>query len=177
MLSTQYIAIALALTVVMAAVYTDLKHGKIYNKLTFPVIAVGLLLGGMASGLDGFLFSLRGLFVASLSVFLFLAYQLIGGGDAKLLLAVGALMGPNFALYTLLYTALSGGLIAILALARRRILGATLHRFGEGALYAAVYRTPVVLLSGPRAGHIPYSIAIATGVALAMATGHAQAIL
>jgi prepilin peptidase CpaA len=161
----------------MTSVYTDLKYGKIYNKMTFPCITAGLMLGGISAGLDGFVFSLKGLIIASLSVLLFLAYQLIGGGDAKLILAVGALMGPNFALYTLLYTALAGGGVAMLALARRRILGATLHRFGEGALYAAVYRTPVVLLSGPRAGHIPYSIAIATGVALAMATGHAQAIL
>ena len=173
---SQHIAIALLVGMVLAAVYTDLTRGKIYNKLTIPCIVAGLLLGGIGAGADGLLTSLNGLVVASLSVVLFLVSQMIGGGDAKLLLAVGALMGPGFALYTLLYTALAGGAIAIMAVARRKILGATVRGFGNGLLYAVVYRTPVVLNSGPRAGHIPYSLAIAAGVAIAMATSHMQAI-
>ena len=42
----------------------------------------------------------------------------LGGGDAKLIAAVGALLGPVGLLFALFWMALAGGLLALIALAR-----------------------------------------------------------
>ena len=45
-----------------------------------------------------------------------------GAGDVKLLAAAGALLGPTDTIYAFLYTAIAGGVLALLvAVARRRL--------------------------------------------------------
>jgi len=85
------------------AVYTDLRTQKIPNVLTFGVMGLALvvhpLLALIFHGLDAafpaFLNSLLGIVVAFVPGFLF--WNLGGAmkaGDAKLLMAVGAVLGP-----------------------------------------------------------------------------------
>ena len=84
--------------VVVVAAVSDLKKGKVYNWLTYPAIAAGLAFGaleGWAQGhaWDGLANHLAG-FGLAFGV-LFVAYILggMGGGDVKLMAAVGAFVG------------------------------------------------------------------------------------
>ena len=79
----------------------------------------------------------------------------LGGGDVKLLAAVGLWFNLNGALWMLLYVALSGGALAILIIALRTLGWSENMR-----------RRAVILRPG---GGIPYGMAIAAGALIAMA--------
>jgi prepilin peptidase CpaA len=106
-------AIAL-LVLVFAALAYDLKVRKIPNVVTFPAIIFGLGYNAFEGGLDGFLFGLYG-FLAGAGVF-FIPFLVgwVGGGDLKLLGAIGAIGGTAFVLNTVVFTALWGGVMALI---------------------------------------------------------------
>jgi prepilin peptidase CpaA len=95
------------------AMYSDFRWRKIVNRLTLPAIVLGLLLNLLGNGWYGLLWSLLGC-LAGIGLFL-LPYRFgkIGGGDVKLMGALGALLGSYSVLNIVLYTAIVGGLISI----------------------------------------------------------------
>jgi len=77
------------------AAFCDLRTGKIPNLLTFPMMLVGMAYHTSSTGLDGLGFSAGGLF---LGIGMLLILYLMGGmgaGDAKLLGAVGSMVGST----------------------------------------------------------------------------------
>ncbi len=151
------------------AVYTDVRWGKIFNKLTLPLILTGLFLNLIFAGWAGGLESLKG---AGAAIGLALLLTLVagpglGGGDVKLLAAIGALCGPRFVLWTSLYTALAGSIIFLIPLVRRGILLYTVRNFVGNIYRKFVLQLPVDVAEGSRGGKQPFSIAILAGVILA----------
>jgi prepilin peptidase CpaA len=73
----------------------DLKTGKIPNLLTFPLMLAGLTYHSALTGLSGLAFSACGLFVGI--GILVIPYLLggMGAGDAKLMGAVGSIVGSK----------------------------------------------------------------------------------
>ncbi|MFW6326645.1 MAG: A24 family peptidase [Desulfovermiculus sp.] len=104
---------------IFAAVY-DLKYRKIPNLLNFPLAGVALVTHTAFSGLDGLMFSGAGMLLGTA---LFLPPYIFGGmgaGDAKLMGAVGAVLGAKGVFFSALLTALYGGVYALLLLAVHR---------------------------------------------------------
>jgi len=127
------------LTALGVALYTDLTRGKAYNWCTVPAIVLGLLIsyvagaGDSAQGetLAGVLGAplIDGLLGLALALGVFgLAYllRMLGGGDVKLMCAVGALKGLWFFIHAAVFTACFGAVIAVVVLASRRRLKAGL---------------------------------------------------
>ena len=134
-------------SVLSVAVVTDIRSHKIPNWLTLPAIGIGLLIHAWLNGVPGVLWALGGVLVSGLM----LPWRALGwgGGDVKLLAGVGALMGPIFALWTLLGAALAGGLLALGVLVKRGVVQA---RFNGQSVHA---------------GRMPYAPAIALGAVFA----------
>jgi len=110
---------ALALTLLLlSASVCDLKTRRIPNSLAAAGLLAGLAGHLTFSGLPGLLWSLAGV-VAALPLLLLYAVRAFGAGDVKLLMAVGALMGPGFLLWTLLGSLFAGGLMALVSVLRR----------------------------------------------------------
>jgi prepilin peptidase CpaA len=103
------IAIALA---VCATAY-DLRTRRIPNMLTFGGAAVALAYHGVFGGTAGLATSLGGWLLGIALFFPFFALRGLGGGDVKLLGALGAWMGPFAVLYIGLYSTLAGGIFAV----------------------------------------------------------------
>ncbi|MDI6703445.1 MAG: A24 family peptidase [bacterium] len=103
------------------SLYTDLRYGKIYNKLTLPIVGLGIVIHGL-KGLNGLLFSLGGLTLGIALFFIPFALGWFGAGDVKLLGAIGALKGPKFIFYTVLSTGVFGGILSIINLIKREAL-------------------------------------------------------
>jgi prepilin peptidase CpaA len=156
--------LALALLI---SVYTDVRYGKILNRVVLPCIPLGLLIFGVGTGLKGVLFSLEGMGVASIALLVAATLKWIAPGDAKLILAVGALTGPTFAASTMVLGSLIGGIIALLMLARRRLLAP----MATSAVVAFGSRMPFSAVWSARAGYMPYSVAIALGAIAAGIAG------
>jgi len=98
------------------------------NPLTLTVAALGIVLA--ASHLSGMSVaaSLAG---CVLGLALMLPGHLagaIGAGDVKLFAALGTLLGPSRTAAAFVYTAIAGGLLALLVAARRRRLRETVER-------------------------------------------------
>lgn len=83
----------------------------------------------------------------------------MGGGDVKLLAAVALWAGPGAVVELLLLMAVAGGVIALaMTLARTTAVHLLLYRCGAGGLASAAAE-----------GKVPYAVAIAIGVYLAVA--------
>lgn len=106
------LALFLLLTI---TVYTELHKGKIYNWLTLPAILLGLFLGLLEGGVPLLLERLWAMLIGA--GILFIPYLIsgigrgktvIGGGDVKLMGAIGALTGIRFTLWSMYYGVLIG---------------------------------------------------------------------
>ena len=86
----------------LIASVTDLREQKIYNWLTFPMIALGIAVNGTLG--DGWAFALIGLGVAFALHFFLWVVNVERAGDAKLAMGVGALLGWSFMLENTLWT-------------------------------------------------------------------------
>lgn len=90
----------------------DLRYGIIPNWLTFGGLFGGVVWHSASSGVEGVLFSLGGAVSASL---LYLVPCLLGGigwGDFKLMLALGALLGPGMGIHVAVWSAVAGGIVS-----------------------------------------------------------------
>lgn len=89
-LTPQAVAIAIGCII---ATYTDVRWGKIYNWTTFPLIALGLV---MNASLGQWQLGIIGLIAAFAIHYPLFHYEIQKGGDVKLLMAIGALLGGWF---------------------------------------------------------------------------------
>lgn len=110
------VIIPITLIIVGITALLDIKTNRIPNYITFPAIALGLILNSYFMGLDGFRNALVGMSVGTLLLIVPFALGGMGAGDVKLLAAIGALNGGIFAFHTFLYGAITGGLIAVVIL-------------------------------------------------------------
>lgn len=145
----------------LAAAVIDLVSRRIPNALTYSGIVVGLLVGlwpGVGPNLTDSLLGIAAVFVPSLLLF---AIGSMGGGDVKLLTAIGALVGYPVILDVMFYAIVFGcvwGLAVIIW--RGRVLD-TLKGFWSLLLslfYPGTYKiVPVQDLS------VPFGVPIAAG--------------
>jgi prepilin peptidase CpaA len=115
----------LLIVLVLTAGFLDLKTRRIPNWLTVSGFATALafrLPYGTGPVLDGLI---AGLIAFGLSL-PFFALGGLGGGDVKLLAAVGAFLGVDRLWMALFVTAMVGGALALIAVIRRRRLGTTI---------------------------------------------------
>lgn len=106
---------SLLILVLILAVYFDMTEKRIPNAITFPVIIWGFISSSLYSGLAGFQFSLMGFLCGFAVFFVPFTFRIMGGGDVKLMAAIGTLLGWRMVLFILLYTALAGGIIAVIS--------------------------------------------------------------
>jgi prepilin peptidase CpaA len=152
-----------------AAATIDLRTRRVPNQLTLAIGLLGLTLSvlhvthvtptaALAGLVLGLLLMLPGHFIGA-----------TGAGDVKLFAAIGTLLGPAHIVVAFLYTAIAGGLLAVIVAFRRRRLQETMERT------AAFVRT-----GGSNVGEIEhgtannrfaYAPAIAIGALAALVVG------
>lgn len=157
----------LLISMLVVCVVTDLKERKIYNKVLLPVLMMAWLVHLLADGITGMKFSLIGTSVGLAILFIPFLLGGMGAGDVKLLAVVGALKGTSFVLYSALYMAIVGGVMALLILlfhkgVKQRFYGIAhvLNGFRAGVVI------PVMVDRSPQATTYPYGVAIAAGALL-----------
>ncbi|MCP4570222.1 MAG: prepilin peptidase, partial [FCB group bacterium] len=94
--------------------FTDVRLGRIPNWLTYPTWVFGVIFAATAYGWPGLKSSLLGFAVGFVPFFLLYLVGGMGGGDVKLMAAVGAIMGYPFILNAVITSILVGGLVALL---------------------------------------------------------------
>jgi prepilin peptidase CpaA len=153
----------------LIATVVDVRTRRIPNTLTATMAAVGV--GLAATGLSG-LSLWASLFGLVVGLSLMMPGHLLGAtgaGDVKLMAAVGAIVGPALVISAFLFSAVAGGVLAVVIALRRQRLTATLA--GAGRLIAAPADAPQEIRSATAANRFAYGPAIAVGSVVAALLG------
>lgn len=170
-LDAETIYLAGALACAVAGAGFDIRSRRIPNQLTTVSAAAAVLLHGVLGGWRGGAASLLALVLCGATFLVFYLAGGMGGGDVKLIAAVGAFAGPSHVGWILIATALAGGVIALLvALVTGRlrttllnVLSLLRHHGRHGLQPHAELN-----LGNRNTVRLPYAIAIAAGVAVTL---------
>jgi len=174
----QWLRWVVVIVIAMIAAAVDIRHRRIPNIITAPLLLSGLLTAVIAAGVEGLQDALLGSVVAGAP---FVVLWFLGGGgagDAKMMLAVGAWLGFRDGAVALLCVSLLGGIVAIAyAVARRQLLPMLGRLLGLSVATAfairgggrGIDRQDLLPKLNARDG-IPYGLAICLGLCTA-ATG------
>ena len=154
----------IALPVILAfACYGEIKARRIPNWLTLGSIVLGLGAALIEGGSEGLIDSSLGLAVAGGLFLPFCLLGVVGGGDMKLMAAVGAITGWPMVLRVLCNTCIAGGLIAVAIMAWNGVLLTTLANAFR--IMVGMQRRSKGLRNPPM---VPYALAITLGTLVAV---------
>jgi len=160
-----------ALSIGIVACVFDLRTRRIPNALTLGGAVAAFSYALLALGITGFGRSLAGWLVG---LAIFLPFFLLGGlgaGDVKLQACLGAWLGPAMALHGALYSAIAGGVLAlIVALATGYLRTAVdnLYSLFFHFRVVGVRPYPELTLERGKGPRLPYAVPIAAGAAAAI---------
>lgn len=169
--------IGLLCVLLAIAMWSDAKSNRVPNKLVFSGAALGLLLNGIlpegygfASQLPGALGLLDAAYGLAIGLGILLPFymlRVLGAGDVKLMAMVGAFVGPNAILNTVLITFLVGGLLAVVLAIKKGVLPMLFENLKQMSLGSyfklAMHEMPTVDAMPQTAARMPYAIPIALG--------------
>ena len=166
MLSPPPVTTVAVLAVAVGACAYDLLRRRVPNALTFGAAAVAVALHGILSGWGGVAFSAAG-WATGIALFLpFYALGGMGAGDVKLLGAIGAWLGPMGAIWTGLYGAIAGGVLALAVALWKGYARTALKNVGAMLRLwsvAGVHPIEGLTLADARSVRLPYALPLAVG--------------
>ena len=158
-----------ALAVCAVACVTDLRSRRIPNVLTFGSAAAAVIFHVVVGGTSGLFQALLGWALGAAIFFVPFALGGMGGGDIKLLAAVGAWLGPTAAMWVALYTGVAGAIMAVVVATAHGYLGQALRNVGLLLTHWRVVGIgPVdeITLAGSKGPKLAYAIPILSGTIL-----------
>jgi prepilin peptidase CpaA len=167
------------LVLVLIAGVTDIKTRRIPNWLVLAGLCIGIALNSLLFEWAGLKLSLSGAGLAFAVYFVFYLLRAMGAGDVKLMAAIGALAGPKSWLLIFFFTAIAGGVVAlVLLLAKGRFkrtllnVGIMLHQLSR--LQAPYQATEELDVRSGKALRLPHGATIALGTMAYMAADFIQ---
>ena len=161
------IRVLLVALVLVAAAY-DWKYRIIPNWLTIAGVAAGFVVNFFASGISGLWLAFTGMAFALLIYVPMYALHAMGAGDAKLMAGVGAMVGPFWWGGIFVYTALIGGVIALVTIFAGGRSRQTFRNIGT--ILMSLIRglrpweqSPDLDVRNPRSLRLPHAVSIAAG--------------
>ncbi len=156
-----------AVAIGLVACLTDVTSRRVPNVLTATAIAVGVFAHTLLPEGRGFVAALLG-FGAGLAVFFPLfALGGLGGGDVKLMAALGTWIGWSPIVWTALYGAVAGGVIALGVGFAHGYLRQAFSNIGGLLLFWSVQGVrpmPALTLEEGHGPRLPYAIPIFVGL-------------
>lgn len=107
---------------------TDLTRGKIYNWITLPAMVMGLAFGLLHSGFSGLTESFFAIGLAFILFGWMFFLGVMGAGDVKYLMALGALGGIQYLLHVAIFGVFLGAIFAIGILIYQKKFVSFLHK-------------------------------------------------
>ena len=149
--------------VLVAAAIIDSRTRRIPNWLSLPFLVAGIVVESIQGGWGGLRTSCAGMGLALLLFALPCCLRLMGMGDLKLAVGVGAWIGPSQFFFAFIVTSMMAGAIAVCYSLRHRAFGRSLDNAGDMIFGAATGRFQPRGLDRPDAMSIPYAPALAIG--------------
>jgi prepilin peptidase CpaA len=157
----------LVVTTVGVSAVTDLRTGKILNAVTYPAMVLGFT-GALTGTGPSVASSALGFVVGGGFLYVMFACGWMGGGDVKLMAAIGAIKGFPFILNAMFYSVFLGGVAAAVMLIWRghgRAVLSDVAVVARRVMAPGLPSDPIV----PRGGTFPFGVAICLGTLTALA--------
>jgi len=158
----------LAIFIALWAGVLDWRYHRIPNWLTVSGWVAGLALNSWLGGWHGAKGSLLGTLLGLGLIFPFYLLRAMGGGDWKLVGAMGGILGPSELWDVLLMAVLVAGVMAVILIVARGRGRETLRNMGH--MLASLARMqapgPEVSLDNPNSARIPFGVSVAVAVVL-----------
>jgi prepilin peptidase CpaA len=162
---------ALAIVVAVAACATDVARRRVPNALTLSAAVGGLVAHTVIGGAPGLGVALLGAAVGLAVFFPIFVLGGMGGGDVKLMAALGAWVGPAAIGWTALYGAIAGGIIGVAVAVGHGYLrqaltnvGSLLHTWS----LVGIRPVPAYTLEHGTGPRLPYALPILAGLVTAL---------
>ncbi|TRX54446.1 prepilin peptidase [Thalassomonas sp. M1454] len=163
----QTLILIITFAIFTIALIYDLKFQRIPNSLCFVTILIGVVLQIYFLKFSGLITAVLGFVVAFIILFPAFYIKALGGGDVKLMMAIGVLIGPMLIGWSIVYAILVGGFLSLLLTIYKtgfKGIKATLVRYYH-CFYLRTYFKPG---AGEAASlKVPYAPALALGWLLA----------
>ena len=158
----------LAVFIAVWAGVVDWRYHRIPNWLTVTGLVAGLVLNGVFGGWAGAKASLLGTALGIGVIFPFYLLRAMGGGDWKLVGAIGGILGPGRLWDVLFVAVIAAGVFALVMVIAKGRAGETLHNIGSmmGSLARMQMPGPEVSLDNPKSARIPFGVSVAIAVVL-----------
>ena len=158
------------LTVLLAtAAAVDLRSQRIPNIVTFPSMLIALAYNAAINGAEGLLFSASG--IAAGIALLIIPYLMggMGAGDAKLMGAIGGILGAKAVFFAFFSIAAVGGIYALIIVAvyRSHFRGFFSRQFNALVNFILIRKyVPATEGNGKNKPRLCYGLAIALGTGI-----------
>lgn len=167
--------VLLALLVMTAGAF-DILTRRIPNWLVATGLLTGLAMNILLFEWDGLRASLLGIGIATVIYLPLYALRAMGAGDVKLMMAIGAMVGPGPWIGIFLITGVLGGAVALCMLALRKGLGRTSANVRQIIVSLAHFRAPYAEnpeldVRSERALRLPHGAVIAVGTIVFLSIG------
>ena len=149
------------------AFYYDAREHRIPNWLNVSGTIVGIVYHLIVGQLNGFLYSIMGAVVGGVILLILYIFKAIGAGDVKLFVAIGALSGTLFTLYSIMYSIVYAGLIGlvILLFTKTLFINMTLVLLHMKESFQKRSLTPLEEFKQHVSNRFPFVYAVVPGVA------------
>ena len=158
-----FIQIILAAMFFTIAIIIDLYKSRIPNWLSLLVIFCGFALNTYFAHLSGLLISFLGFSLAFIVLFPTFILKVLGAGDIKLMMGIGALMGPTLLMWSIAYGIVAGALTSLLLILWKTGFSGcykTLKRYWDCFYLRTYFKPEADEAAGQR---VPYAPALAIG--------------
>lgn len=171
MLSPSLIAsLVLLIPLAIIIIYYDVRYRRIPNAYVLATLISGITINTAFGGFNGAASSLGGCALAFVLIFMLHVFGAMGAGDVKLFAAIGAVTGAQLVVPTFLVVVLTGGLLALVSVARAGVVRSTMHRVLQifvGLLPG--WEMPRFTIPADRSHTVPYGVAITIGGLISIA--------
>lgn len=160
--------------VACVAALLDWRSRRIPNWLTVPALAAGLVTNLTLYGPAGLLHASEGAGAVMIVLLPVVLLRGLGGGDWKLMGALGAWLGPTRVLIILLATIGVSGLLALIQIIRQKRFVQTLRNVLEllrGFFVFGLTPHPEINLDNPTAQSLPFGVAAGLAMVICFCAG------
>ena len=106
------------MVLLLIATWCDLRTREIPDWISVALVLMGITAAGFGWAGVRWWMVLSGLLLGFLIGVAFFHFAGFGGGDAKLIAGIGAILGPVGLLFSLFWMAVAGGVLALIAMIR-----------------------------------------------------------
>jgi prepilin peptidase CpaA len=150
----------------LVACVFDIRTRRIPNALTLGAALAGLVFHLATSGLAGAQMALTGWFIGGALLVPFFALGGMGGGDVKLVAALGAWLGWSHAFWLAMYAGIAGGVLGLFVAVSHGYLRQAVVNIGGMFRFWSIFgpqSVPGMTLESSAAPRLAYAIPILVG--------------